>query len=215
MRPKLVKFCGITEPTVAQHCVNLGADALGFIFHPQSPRNLSIEQYRNLSGQIDFKGCIRVAVAVAPNQKLIEELISLGFEKYQFHFPVDLPNEDVKKWSELVGKENLWLAPKLKPLDEFPCNYLEESRTFLIDAYSKKSFGGTGQTADWGRFSNLKKEFPENFWVLAGGLGPDNLEEAILQNQPYGVDINSGVESEPGVKNTKKIEQVCSVLRQK
>ena len=214
MRPKLVKFCGITEPTVAQHCVDLGADALGFIFHPQSPRNLSFEQYRNLSGKIDFKGCTRVAVAVAPDQKLIEELFSLGFEKYQFHFPMDLPKEDVKKWSDLVGKENLWLAPKLKPSDEFPYNYLEEARTFLIDAYSEKSFGGTGQTADWGRFSNLKKEFPENFWVLAGGLGPENLEKAILQNQPFGVDINSGVESEPGVKNTKKIEQVFSVLKQ-
>ena len=214
MRPKLIKFCGITESTVAQHCVDLGADALGFIFHPQSPRNLSFEQYRNLSGQIDFKGCIRVAVAVAPNQRLIQELLSLGFEKYQFHFPLDLPKEDVKKWSDLVGKENLWLAPKLKPSDEFPCNYLEEARTFLIDAYSEKSFGGTGQTADWGRFSNLKKEFPGNFWVLAGGLGPENLEEAVLQNQPYGVDINSGVESEPGVKNTKKIEQLFSVLKQ-
>ena len=60
----------------------------------------------------------------------------------------------------------------------------------------------------------MKKEYPENFWVLAGGLGPENLEKAILQNQPYGVDINSGVESEPGVKNTKKIEQVFSVLKQ-
>ena len=213
MRPKLVKFCGITQSTDAQYCVDLGADALGFIFHPQSPRNLSIEQFRNLSGQIDFKGCIKVAVAVTPDQKLIESLISLEFEKFQFHFPLDLSKEEVKKWSELVGKENLWLAPKLKPSDHFPHDYLEEASTFLMDAYSEKSFGGTGQTADWGRFSNLKQEFPENLWVLAGGLSPTNLEEAILRNLPQGVDINSGVESAPGVKNTIKIDQIFSVLK--
>ena len=208
-----MKFCGITQSIDAQYLIDSGADALGFIFHPQSPRNLSINQFRNLSGMIDFKGCIKVAVAVSPGQKLIEDLISLGFEKFQFHFPLDLSQKEIEKWSQLVGKKNLCLAPKLKSSDKFPQSYFLYASTFLIDAHSEKSFGGTGKTADWVRFSNLEKQFPEIFWILAGGLGPKNLEKAILQNQPHGVDINSGVESAPGVKNKEKIDQVFSVLK--
>ena len=71
MRPKIVKFCGITRPADAQMCVNLGADALGFIFHPQSPRNLSVPEFQNLVEKIDFQNCAKVGVAVDPDLPLM------------------------------------------------------------------------------------------------------------------------------------------------
>jgi len=213
MRPKMVKFCGITQSADAQYCIDHGADALGFIFHSASPRNLSHRRFRELSKEIDFKKCLKVAVAVAPDPNLVGDLISLGFEKFQFHFPMDLPLQEIKRWSELVGVENLWLAPRMKPTDELPADFLREAKTFLVDTYSREAFGGTGQTSDWARFVKLKKQFTQHSWILAGGLSPDNLGDALLANEPDGIDVNSGVESAPGIKNTDQIDQVFTVLK--
>ncbi|MEK9772732.1 MAG: phosphoribosylanthranilate isomerase [Opitutae bacterium] len=209
---RIIKFCGITRSSDAQLCIDLGADALGFIFHPPSPRNLSLDQFQKLQASIEFKTCVKVAVAVAPDVQLVNQLIDAGFEKFQFHFPEDLPIDKISKWSALVGRENLWLAPRLKPFDDLPENYLEFARVVLMDAYAQETFGGTGKRADWSKFVQLKKQFADHQWFLAGGLSPDNLQEAISCTAPDGIDLNSGVEIEPGKKDRDKIYQVFSVL---
>jgi phosphoribosylanthranilate isomerase len=213
MRPKMVKICGITQALDAQYCIDQGADALGFIFHPQSPRNLSFKSFLEIKNQINFKGCLKIAVAVAPQPDLVREFISLGFEKFQFHFPVDLPLLQIRKWSDLVGAENLWLAPRMKPVDELPTAFFSEAETFLLDAYSPKSHGGTGEVSDWAKYLKLKKKYTKHRWVLAGGLGPNNLEHALSTNIPDGIDLNSGVEVSPGVKDTDKIDRVFAILK--
>jgi len=213
MRPKMVKVCGITRAIDAQHCIELGSDALGFIFHSKSPRNLNFDQYDKLRAAIQWKGCLKVAVAVNPDEEFVRQLIHLGFDRFQFHFPSDLKTDHVHYWSSLVGKENLWLAPRLGPAIEFPQNYLKHTKVFLVDAYSDHAYGGTGQKADWLKFSELKQKFLSHQWFLAGGLGPDNLEEAVLNIQPDGIDINSGVESRPGIKDPSKIDQVFTLLK--
>ncbi|HAF59168.1 MAG TPA: phosphoribosylanthranilate isomerase [Opitutae bacterium] len=208
----LVKFCGITRSSDAQLCIDLGADALGFIFHPQSPRNLSLPQFQNLQATVDFKTCVKVAVAVSPDVRLVNEFIDAGFEKFQFHYPAELPIQKISEWSSLVGRENLWLAPRLKPSEQMVESSMEFANVVLIDAYSQETFGGTGKRADWSRFVQLKKQFTDHQWFLAGGLSPNNLQEAILNTAPDGLDLNSGVEIEPGKKDKEKIYQVFSLL---
>ena len=104
-------------------------------------------------------------------------------------------------------------APRLKKSEEFPSKYLEYAKVFLLDAYSDKAYGGTGQLADWNKFVNLKKQFSEHQWFLAGGLGPSNLLEALVSVCPDGIDLNSGVESEPGLKDNHKISEAFSILK--
>ena len=93
-----------------------------------------------------------------------------------------------------------------------PDNFLQYAKVFLIDAYSDKTYGGTGKLADWKKFSELKEQNPEHQWFLAGGLGPENLEDALNNVSPDGVDLNSGVEIKPGIKDTQKLSKVFSKI---
>jgi phosphoribosylanthranilate isomerase len=212
MRPDLVKICGITRSGDGRHCINLGANALGFIFHPASPRNLALADFKILRQEIDFQDCLQVAVAVAPEPSMVEQFLEAGFDRFQFHFDADYSHQKIADWTEVVGKQNLWLAPRLQPNIEFPSELLKYTRTLLIDAHSDQAYGGTGRLSDWKRFKALKKQYPEHQWYLAGGLGPENLSEAIFETEPDGVDLNSGVESSPGIKDPEKINQVFSLF---
>ena len=212
MRPNTVKICGITRTTDARACLKFGADALGFIFHPTSPRNLTLEKFRELFTGLDFGKCRKVAVAVSPDISRVEQLIEAGFDKFQFHFSPDISEEKISQWSSLIGRENLWLAPRLESSIPLPDYFLKYAKVFLIDAYSDKSYGGTGKLADWEKFAELKEEHPEHQWFLAGGLGPENLADALSRLRPDGVDLNSGVEKNPGIKDTQKLSEVFSKL---
>ena len=212
MRPELVKVCGITRSEDAKHCINLGANALGFIFHPSSPRNLSLDNFKIIQNGISFQNCLQVAVAVAPEPSMVEQFLEAGFDRFQFHFPADYSHQKIADWAEVVGKQNLWLAPRLNPDEEFPAEFLKYAQTMLIDTYCDQAFGGTGRLSDWNRFKAFKKQYSEHQWYLAGGLGPENLCQAVKETEPDGVDLNSGVESSPGIKDLKKINQVFSLF---
>ena len=212
MRPNTVKICGITRTTDARACLKFGADALGFIFHPTSPRNLTLDKFRGLFAGLDFGKCRKVAVAVSPDISRVEQLIEAGFDKFQFHFSPDISEEKISQWSSLIGRENLWLAPRLESSTPLPDYFLKYAKVFLIDAYSEKSYGGTGKLADWEKFAELKEQHPDHQWFLAGGLGPENLADALSRLRPDGVDLNSGVEKNPGIKDTQKLSEVFSKL---
>ena len=205
MRPELVKVCGITRAQDARFCIEEGADALGFIFYSPSPRHLSVEQGKNLLREVDFNECLKVAVSVTPDLAMVRDLIAAGFEKFQFHFPADYPTEHIRGWSDSVGLDNLWLAPRLQPDEECPKDSLQFSKVVLLDAYSKDVYGGSGKVGNWQKFNQLKAEYSDHQWYLAGGLSPDNLEEAIASTQPDGIDLNSGVESAPGIKDASMV----------
>ena len=208
----MVKICGITRSGDAQHCINLGANALGFIFHSSSPRNLAFADFKILKQEIDFQDCLQVAVSVVPELSMVEQFLEAGFDRFQFHFPADYSQQKIADWAEVVGKQNLWLAPRLNPDQEFSPELFKYAQTILIDAYSHQAFGGTGMKSDWKRFKALKKLYPDYQWYLAGGLGPENLCQAINETEPDGVDLNSGVESSPGIKDLEKINQVFSLF---
>ena len=208
----LVKVCGITRARDGAAALEAGASHIGFILYEQSPRAITLEQVGALMAALPVPVEKPVAVEVNPDPERLAGMATVGFARYQLHFPHDLPRERIAEWAEIVGRENLWLAPKLPPDQPFPENLLDFAETFLIDAFAEDAYGGTGHTADWSRFAGLKERFPEKKWILAGGLSPDNVVEAIAATGAGHIDANSGVESAPGIKDPEKIKALFKAL---
>ncbi len=203
-----VKVCGRAEDAVL--AARLGARYLGFIFHAPSPRCISLSAFRDLAGQLP--DTFRVAVDVAPDPEKLKEMRGLGFDFFQIHFPLDQDGDDLAAWSEMVGKDRLWLAPKLAPEDPFPLSLFVHADTFLMDTYRKDGFGGSGQTGDWDLFRKLQSDYPQKKWILAGGLDAKNIGDALKQAQPDRVDVSSGVETSPGRKSPQKLKAFFEML---
>lgn len=205
------KVCGLTRARDAQAAEEAGADFLGFIFYPKSPRSIRIERYRDLSPRLPKLP--RVAVTVAPDLFTLSELEAAGFDYFQVHFPIGL-SEEVPAWSKLVGKERLWLAPKVPPGLRIEPSLLSYAGGVLWDAYKTDSdtYGGTGEPSDWTEFKRLQEEHQEMRWILAGGLSPENAPLAVAASGAKILDFNSTLESEPGVKDPERISQVTSSL---
>ena len=208
----LVKVCGITRARDGAAALEAGASHIGFILYEQSPRAITLEQVGALMAALPVPVEKPVAVEVNPDPERLAGMATVGFARYQLHFPHDLSRERIAEWAEIVGRENLWLAPKLPPDQPFPENLLDFAEAFLIDAFSEDAYGGTGHTADWSRFADLKERFPEKKWILAGGLSPDNVVEAIAATGADRIDANSGVESAPGIKDPEKIQALFRAL---
>ncbi len=203
-----LKVCGITRLEDGQESLSLGASYLGFITFNGSPRFIEPEEAIGLWKKMEADKAQTVAVDVSPDADRLSRLKESGFDFFQLHFPVDPKPELVFQWAEIVGPEKLWLAPRLSPNDEFPSELLPFAETFLVDAYAEDKFGGTGQTSDWKRFVECKNLYPDKTWVLAGGIGPRNLEEAIRRAGPHIVDVNSAVESSPGIKDSSRLSEL-------
>ncbi len=201
-RPE-VKVCGIGRVEDARLAVRLGAKYLGFIVYPQSPRYISVDSLRELAETLPVS--FRVVVDVAPTLEKLAEIRELEFDFYQIHFPMDQNRDAIAAWSEMVGRDRLWLAPKLPPEDQFPQWLFEYADTFLVDTYHKEGFGGSGLTGDWVKFKQLQSEYPDKHWILAGGLDPENIVKAVALAQPNRVDVNSGVEARPGQKSPEQL----------
>ncbi len=205
-----VKVCGITRQEDAVAALELGAAAIGVNFYPPSPRFVSREKAVELleiipSGQ-------RVMVSVNPSPVDLEIFSLMGFDFFQIHFPNSTSENTLADWIKAVGTEKLWLAPRIPEGESFPESILEFANTFLVDAHSKKLFGGTGKTGDWQAFNFLKNKYPDKTWILAGGLSPDNIKNAVQISGTRYVDINSGVESSPGIKDSRKLSALFNNL---
>lgn len=206
------KVCGLKRAEDARLAAELGADFLGFIFYPKSPRYLAFEAYDALSASLP-RGPRRVAVMVEPGLDELAWAKGLRFDQFQIHARHDAPEEAVRAWSEAVGAEKLWLAPKLPPGESFPNAWLPFAGSFLVDTFHAEGFGGSGRTGDWSGFSALARAHPEKRWILAGGLGPENVVEGIAQSGARFVDVNSGVETHPGAKSPEKLRALATALR--
>ncbi len=203
------KVCGLTSLVDAGFADDHGADALGFILYPKSPRYLSIVQYRAMAGLLPA-GRKRVAVMVEPSAEELSAAEAAGFDRFQIHFDAAIvPVKAVASWSRRVGPGRLWLAPKLPTTDELAPELLPLAETFLVDTFHAGGFGGSGKTGDWSGFARLQAGHPGKTWILAGGLNPDNIAEALAQSGAKFVDVNSGVEAAPGVKDHAKLKQVA------
>lgn len=208
-----LKVCGLTTPGDAQFAAETGADYLGFILIPDSPRYLPLDKFGGFASQLP-KGR-KVAVSVEPTTTQLAEMNVAGFDFFQIHFRHDLPATTVASWAEAVGSERLWLAPKLPPGVSVPASVLPFAKTFLFDTYHVRKFGGTGETSDWGKFSRHRKAHPKKTWILSGGLNPINIGAAIRQSGARFVDVNSGVELAPGVKDRGKLQRLVERLHER
>lgn len=205
-----IKVCGLTSLVDAEFADRAGADCLGFIFHPESPRRLTPAQYAAMAPRLPERR--KVAVFVEPAAAALAEAVALGFDFFQVHFRHDRPLREVEGWSRAVGAERLWLAPKLPPEVDVDSAWLPLARYFFMDTFHA-GFGGSGRTGDWGKFARHQAAQPRKTWILAGGLNPDNIADALARSGATFVDVSSGVEAAPGVKDPEKIERFMAAIR--
>jgi phosphoribosylanthranilate isomerase len=185
-----IKICGITNLEDARAAVDLGADALGFVF-AESPRRISPEEARNITNQLPpFVAKVGVFVN-APLTHLRRVRDYCGLDAVQLH------GEEDADYIQALGPSVIKaLRLNGKPPAELP------KAVLLLDAHDPKLRGGTGKLCDWKLASELAQS---RLVILAGGLGPNNVEQAIRQVKPYAVDVSSGVEKKPGRKDHDKI----------
>ncbi len=200
-----VKVCGITNIEDAAAAVECGADALGFIFHAPSPRYVSPEQAKNIIESLSGKPVCKVGVFVNRNWRIIKEIAAFcGFDLIQLH------GDEKPRFCAKFPGESLIKAVSPESAKDLPELELYVVRAFLFDTRKGGLYGGTGKTCDWELASNLARQRP---LILAGGLGPDNVQEAIRKVAPSAVDLNSGIESEPGKKDYVKMGKTVEIAK--
>ena len=205
-----LKVCGLTSLVDAEFADRLGADWLGFIFHEASPRNLPLAQFVAMAPRLPPRR--KVAVSVNPSVDALRRWRDAGCDAFQVHFSADTDAVTLEAWSQAVGRDRLWLAPKLPPGRTVTEPMLAAAKTVVVDTYHAAGFGGSGQTGDWSGFARLQAEQPEHTWILAGGLNPENIGAALSASGARFVDVNSGVERAPGVKDETKLKAFVVAL---
>ena len=205
--PIKIKICGITNAQDAEAAVTAGADALGFVFYAQSPRCIEPAVAKRIIAQLP-PFVLPVGVFVNHDRDTILKLFDeCGLAFAQLH------GEETPTFCESLGRPVL---RALRLRDRGSLLALAEYkgrmgvRGFVVDTFSTKAYGGTGQTGDWFLAREVAQVAPI---LLAGGLTPNNVQEAIRQVQPYGVDVSSGVEEHPGQKNHEMIRAFTQAVR--
>jgi len=189
-----VKICGITNVDDALAASDVGVDALGFVFHKESPRHVSPDQAREIIRRLPaFITTVGVFVDMPPGEvEAIMHHASLDVAQLHGH---ELPEACV------LGRRVI-KAIRVKELSDLEPLKNYRVSAFLLDTYTKESFGGTGQIFNWDIALDAK-QFGKI--ILAGGLNPDNVDKAVRWVKPYGVDVSSGVEERNGKKDQEKM----------
>ena len=206
MLPK-VKICGITNVEDALAAVEAGADAVGFVFHHASPRRVAADVVKRIVAQLP-PFVLPVGVFVNEDVKIVRDWMDdCGLAIAQLH------GEEASAYCDLLGRPVLKAIRlrdrgSLLSLAEYKGRF--RVRGFVLDAFSAVSYGGTGQVTDWGLAAEAARAAPA---VLAGGLTPENVAEAIEKVKPYGVDVSSGVESRPGKKDHAKMRAFINAAK--
>lgn len=192
-----IKICGITRAEDADAAVAAGADSLGFVFYPPSPRNVSIEQAAELiAGLPAF--VTSTALFVDADVEFVQRVIEqTKVDLLQFH-----GNESQEYCSQFARP--YMKAIRMKPdVDvKAEAERYGDASAILLDAYRPGVPGGTGESFDWER---IPAELRDSI-VLAGGLNPDNIRKAVETVHPFAVDVSGGVEASKGMKDKEKIE---------
>ncbi len=192
-----VKICGITRPQDAEAAIYYGADALGFVFYAPSPRGVTIDQAREIvTGLPPFVTVVGLFVN-EERERINEVLSQVHIDLLQFHgdeAPDDciVHNIPYVKAIRMRGGTDLHAESKR----------YHHAQGLLLDTYREGIPGGTGEIFNW---EQVPEEIAGSI-ILAGGLTPDNVEQAIRQVRPFAVDVSGGVEMEKGIKDRDKIE---------
>lgn len=210
--PALPKICGITNREDALAAIESGCGALGFNFYPPSPRSISTEtdlgwirQLGELFPDIGF-----IAVVVNPAAELLRKLHeSECFDGIQFH-----GDESPEFCAEQGAPYAYWIkALRVRTEADLIGAAAFETDFLLLDAAVPGSYGGSGQKLDWSLAAEFIKEYSTKRVILAGGLTPENVADAVAQVHPHAVDVASGVEISPRCKDHRKIQEfIASAL---
>jgi len=200
-----VKICGITREEDLAVAVDAGADAVGFLVGvPSSPRNLTIERAKMLLKLVPVFVDSVVVTAPQTIKDLVEICETLKPSAIQIHgkksFVASQVRENVKH-TRLI--KTVYVKPDI--LTEENVEDLKQFNAVLLDSFTKNQYGGTGKTHDWRVSKQIKEAVVPVAVILAGGLNPENVKEAIQAVNPYAVDVASGVEASPGIKDHKKV----------
>lgn len=204
-----VKICGITQPEQARQIIGLGADALGINFWPRSKRY--IDPARAAEWLPDFRDqTTLVAVTVNPDASLLEQIIRGGL----VHI-VQLHGDESPEMVARLIDQGVAIIKALQVRDrasldqiaDFPC------QTILLDAYNPGLYGGGGETFPWELAALARDQFPDKRIILSGGLTADNVRHAIEETHPAAVDVASGVETSPGMKDLALVKRFIEAAR--
>jgi len=199
-----IKICGITSVEDALAAAQLGADAIGLVFYPPSPRYVEVEQAAEIAAALP-PFVTTVGLFVNADEQTISEVVSrVRIDLIQFH------GNECKDYCGLHQRPYL-KAVRMSDevdLDKQMTDYAQ-ARALLLDTYKAGVPGGTGEQFNWDRVpAHLADKI-----ILAGGLTPENVKDAIAQVHPYAVDVSGGVESAPGKKDKEKMARLIEAVR--
>ena len=201
-RTMFVKVCGITRLTDALHAVEQGATAIGFVFWPRSPRGVTVERAAEISARLPSH-VMRVGVFVNEPVESIRAIAErTRLTAVQLHGDEPPAYADALDWPVLR-------AVSVAELDSASEAWAPET-ALLVDNIDPVRRGGTGAVIDWSQAAAVAQK---RRIVLAGGLTPDNVASAIRAVHPFGVDVSSGVEASPGVKDFDKVTRFIANAR--
>lgn len=196
------KICGITRLEDALAAVELGADALGFVFYPGSPRYLSPAQAQAIIARLPAF-VTAVALFMDADAVFVRDILKhVQVDLLQFH------GKESPEFCRQFQRPYIKAVPMREPID-IPayCASFSDSRGVLLDSTQFGVAGGTGETFDWATIPDVEQPV-----IMAGGIKPENVAEAIRASQCYGIDVSSGVENAPGRKDRYKMSQLFAAI---
>lgn len=199
-----IKICGITRPEDARVAVQSGADALGLVFYPKSPRAVSLAQATEIAAAVPAFVTLVALFVDETAERVSRVLESVPIDTLQFH-----GDEDEAFCAQFARP---WIkALRVRPDTDLvaSCQRYASARGILLDAWQEGVPGGTGKTFDW---SLISSGLPLPL-LLAGGLNPANVGSAIEAARPFAVDVSGGVEAKPGIKDPEKIRQFIAAVQ--
>ena len=205
-----IKICGITRIEDAQNVCDAGADAIGLVFYEKSVRNVNIAQAKVICESLPpFVNSVGLFLDASP-EFVHSVLASVPLDLLQFHGS-ESPEYCAsfsRPYIKAVGMKNMKADNNFAAFRKY-ADQFTEAKGFLVDSHGTGKAGGTGETFDW---SNVPQSYAKPI-ILAGGLNPNNVADAIEQVSVYGVDLSSGVESAPGIKDKDKITQLMNEVK--
>ncbi len=199
-----IKICGITRIKDALAAAEAGADAIGLVFASASPRCVNVEQAAAISRSLPPFVTVVGLFVDEPEKRIREILNRVHLDLLQFH------GRETPEQCRLYGRAYVKAIRMHNAVDLHAEEHLyEDASGLLLDSFTETEMGGSGKTFDWNRVPrDLRKPM-----ILAGGLTPENVQHAIKTVHPYAVDVSSGVERSPGVKDADKITAFVNAVR--
>lgn len=210
--PLLIKICGLSTPDTLAAALEAGADMVGFVFFPPSPRTLTFDQAAKLGAQAEGRS-LKVALSVNAGDELLGGIVAhLKPDLLQFH-----GKETPERLRAVKARFGLPVMKAIHVSDAADlaavADYEHVADRLLFDARPPAGAvlpGGNGAAFDWTILDNVRTACP---WMLSGGLAPDNVAEAIRVTHAQGVDVSSGVETAPGAKSVELIRRFVEEAR--